>query len=1149
MDSQKPIAVLKAAAPGSQTEDSSYTSGSSTISEMSGHEVLAEVQVVDVDILSVHLEQETSTKKQQATSPLGTLRLDQCKLYGREEHIASVQDGLFRVKQKRLNQKLNATLEFVLISGPSGSGKTAVATSIQQDVEQSPSGVYLQGKFDLAVQKEPYTAFATALGDLCFRASDILGREAFEQFHKETVTNLDSLELHLLHGIIPSMSLIAPETALRTDFCNSIKLEDQKNRLHYGFLKFIRVASAAFCPLVFFLDDLQWADVSSLELLKVLISDQENTNLMVIGTYRSNEVNPDLSKMIQDLRLQQQDKKAPLKLTRQDSNRQSLLSKRGSMSKLLSPGEDLGTNLTLTELSLGNLTVKEVEHITMDLLSLTDHTVAAPLAQILHRRTFGNPNYLKTLITALHDDDLLSFNVGTTEWCWDLDEIEKSSFATDNVVDLARRGIQRNASKEMHHLLMCVACLGSICKEKCIRLIWKRSSVGNTGERLLQQLLNQAVKQMFLEQIGSSQFRFTHDAVKEAVISSICLGEINALRQKIGGILFEELTEEELEAMLFLVADLLHNTDWPGSKLSQLLLRAAQKAKGVSAFSSASFYALNGIKRLRNMWHGDENVQLAIKLHSIAAEAERCLGNLPHAKRLCETIIGQDSVPNIDKMQAHKILIDMLWNEEEDFEISLNYSLDCMGETIDCHFPRGKAGQALGALRAIKYMKMEKSIPSVKEINALPQMTDTSRLFGMELMSMATYSAFFAGKPTLMLMVLARRIQWSFRYGLHVSMAPAYATMASVFMHFLGDWERGLRMAEAAVQVMERAKELGVAANFEQEVLYRLHFLVSPWTQPARNLSNQLIDGYKTCMLHGDVQCAFNIIGVYIFNDLLSGKELKHLVADVHCYQTQMAALKYDKFGFFIGLAGQAALNLMAKTEHTTILSGGEGDDLNRQLWHQAQFVKRFLYAHFGEYEAGAQNSIEIGNEWLKSYPGVYFGYDAFHQAICLYGEARRIVQKQGKSCSLAPSMSQLPLYRKHAYKNHALIDSWVKKGAPNHVHHLSILDAERAALLSLGKKKSDPKEVCKLYEKAIVDSARGGFANHAAVTEERYADYLVGVDDLSEGLYHLDNAIQRFSDWGAVRKAEQLREKRASLIRQCSSSVRRTGPEASTVH
>jgi len=373
-------------------------------------------------------------------------------------------------------------------------------------------------------------------------------------------------------------------------------------------------------------------------------------------------------------------------------------------------------------------------------------------------------------------------------------------------------------------------------------------------------------------------------------------------------------------------------------------------------------------------------------------------------------------------------------------------------------------------------------------------------------------------------------------------MATAYATMASVFMHKLGDWERGRRMAAVAVQLVEKAKALGVCGDVEQDTVIRLHFLVTPWIKPARSVCTQLIDGYKTCMSHGDVDNAFKIIVAYEFSQLLSGKELKQLEADIQCYRPQMEALKYDKWDFQVGIVLQAALNLMGKTENTTILAGSVVEEKPgvRQLWHQVQFLKRFLCAHFGEYKTGAINSVKIGKEWLKAYPGVYYGYDAFHQAICLYAEAHNIAQNASSGCRLAPSTSgrTMSLYKEHAYRNHALIKSWVKSGGPNHVHHLSILDAEQAALLSC-MQKSKSKEVCKLYEKAIVDSVRGGFVNHAALTEERYADYLLEMDDKQEGIYHLENAIKRYSDWGAMRKVEFLREK---LVKVTCSPLAQNG-------
>mmetsp|Transcript_24393 Transcript_24393/g.67576 ORF Transcript_24393/g.67576 Transcript_24393/m.67576 type:complete len:1193 (-) Transcript_24393:65-3643(-) len=1104
----------------------------------------------DVRMIAPSLERETSNKIREAL-PIGTLQFDRHKLHGREEQAEKLRDAMLRVKKHNNNScDSDAATEFVLIDGASGSGKTVLATSIQDDVEHSSTGIYLQGKFDLTVREEPYTALATAFQDLCWRAEGILGQEAFEQFQADTVKNVDLLELRFLHGIIPSMGLIAtlPELGNGNGYEDSMLSQEQTNRLLHGFVKFIRVACMAFSPLVIFLDDLQWADVSSLDLLKALISERVPTNVMVIGTYRSDEANPDLSNLIGELRLSDKtgSTRPSLLLSSERSTRHVLLASMASgvsrSSRLFLPSEAFGSSLVLTEISLGNLMVDDVMAIVMDLLALEDESMAVPLAQILHRRTLGNPNFLKTLMAVLYEDNLLSYNIGMMQWRWDLDEIEKSSFASDNVIDLTRRGIERNSSKEMHHLLLCVACLGSICEEKYIRLVWKKSNAGQTSERLLQQLLKQAVDQMFLERIGNFQFRYSHDAVKEAVISLIPRAEFDALLQQAGGILFKQLTEEELDTMLFLVADLLHNSDWTNNKLSHLLLRAARKAKGVLAFSSASFYALHGIKRMPQSWVGDENIQLAVKLHSIAAEAERSLGNLSHAKLLCDTIIKQNHLPLFDKLKAHKILIDMLIHKEDNFDVSLEYTLDLMGKTVGLHFPRSKVGQGLAALRAIKQMKMEKTIPSSDEIENLPMMTDPMRMFGIELLQAAGFSAFFGGKPILMLLTLNQRIQWSLKHGFHPSMPAAFATMSSVFMHVMKDWEQGRRLAAASHQLLENAKACGRPCS-EGEVIVRLYMLVDPWTRPARSLSNYYIDGYKTCMLQGDVDSAFKVISTYMLNGLLSGKELKYVEEDAQRYQSQMAALKYDKWEFLLGLLSQASLNLMGRAENTITLTGKaveEPDDPGLlQHYHHTHFVVRFLCAHFGEYKAGAQDAIQIGHDWEKKYPGFLFGYDAFHKAICLYGEARVIAQLHRNRCNLLPPVSRptSALCKKHAYKYHAMIQSWVKSGAPNHVHHLSILDAEKSALLS-STQKGDFKEVCQLYEKSIRDSVRGGFVNHAALAEERYASYLVEIDSKDEGLYHLQNAIERFSDWGANRRAEQLRAKLGMLTRSSMAGI-----------
>eukprot|EP00523_Entomoneis_sp_CCMP467_P016987 CAMPEP_0168768602 /NCGR_PEP_ID=MMETSP0725-20121227/1967_1 /TAXON_ID=265536 /ORGANISM="Amphiprora sp., Strain CCMP467" /LENGTH=166 /DNA_ID=CAMNT_0008817977 /DNA_START=91 /DNA_END=587 /DNA_ORIENTATION=- len=140
----------------SETTFESSVYPTSVISAKSRHGMLTDDIKADIQIIAPSLERETSNKIREAL-PIGTLRFDRHKLYGREEQTAKLRNAVLRVKQKH-NSDDNATTEFFLIDGKSGSGKTVLATSIQVDVDNSSTGVFLQGKFDLTVREEPYTA-------------------------------------------------------------------------------------------------------------------------------------------------------------------------------------------------------------------------------------------------------------------------------------------------------------------------------------------------------------------------------------------------------------------------------------------------------------------------------------------------------------------------------------------------------------------------------------------------------------------------------------------------------------------------------------------------------------------------------------------------------------------------------------------------------------------------------------------------------------------------------------------------------------------------------------------------------------------------------------------------------------------------------
>ena len=63
-------------------------------------------------------------------------------------------------------------------------------------------------------------------------------------------------------------------------------------RMQRALLQFVQVLARPEHPLVIFLDDLQWVDAGSLELLVRLCEHDRIGHLLVVGAYRDNEVTP-----------------------------------------------------------------------------------------------------------------------------------------------------------------------------------------------------------------------------------------------------------------------------------------------------------------------------------------------------------------------------------------------------------------------------------------------------------------------------------------------------------------------------------------------------------------------------------------------------------------------------------------------------------------------------------------------------------------------------------------------------------------------------------------------------------------------------------------------------------------------------------------
>eukprot|EP00957_Ditylum_brightwellii_P100918 7691578-Ditylum_brightwellii.AAC.1 len=247
---------------------------------------------------------------------LNKLRFPASQLYGRETEKAHLRDALRRVCRRRRDsrgseeRRYSNTMpdkthncddkmpfpEMVLLSGLSGTGKSALAQNLSSIVNTTKN-LFVSGKFDQEKQSEPYTAFMSAFNRLCEITAPTQNLRTDLSEHSSILAIQSSLcssigsESALLTEIIPKLSLFFDNQEITTTNNKSADMgyETAKNKFNFLLRQFVR----AFCrekTLVLFLDDLQWADVASLELLKTLLLDRNNPGLLIIGSYRNDEV-------------------------------------------------------------------------------------------------------------------------------------------------------------------------------------------------------------------------------------------------------------------------------------------------------------------------------------------------------------------------------------------------------------------------------------------------------------------------------------------------------------------------------------------------------------------------------------------------------------------------------------------------------------------------------------------------------------------------------------------------------------------------------------------------------------------------------------------------------------------------------------------
>src|SRR5262245_12628521 len=720
------------------------------------------------------------------------------KLYGREREVETVLAAFDRTVK-------GSVPELVLVSGYSGIGKSSVVNELQP-VLVPPRGLFASGKFDQFKRDIPYATLGQAFRSL-IRPLLAKSETELDRWRRDLREALDE-NGQLIVDLVPELKIIIGDQPSVAE----VAAQDAQRRFHLVFRRFIGVFARPEHPLALFLDDLQWLDAATLDLLEHLLTGPELRHLLLIGAYRDNEVD------------------AAHPLTR----------KLDAIKR---------TGGTVNEISLGPLTREHLGELLADALRCApEHS--APLAELVQEKTGGNPFFTIQFLASLADEDMLAFDHDAACWSWDLNRMHAKGF-TDNVVDLMIGKLTR-LPLQTQTVLQQLACLGNLAETKTL------STVLEMSQAQVDAALSESVRQGLVEQVDGS-YKFIHDRVHEAAYSLIPEPLRAEAHVRIGRLLAAHASPQEREETIFNIVNQLNRgvtlitSREEREHLAELNLIAGRRAKASTAYASGLKYLVSGAALLGNDgWQRQRDLMFTLELER--AECEFLTGEFAAAdERL--TSLWSRTANGAERAALACIHIDVcteLLHSDRAVAVALNYL-----RHVGIEFPAHPTEDDVR--REYEQIRSQLGSRAIEDAVDLPLMSDLESLAVVDILTRILIPAAQTDQ-NLHALITSRAVRLSLERGNCDASCLAYLTFGTDTIQRLRDYKTAFRFGQVACELVE-ARGL---KRFEARVYAFFASFIAPWSKHVRttlDLQRRAFDaatrvgdltyaGYAACCLH-----------------------------------------------------------------------------------------------------------------------------------------------------------------------------------------------------------------------------------------------------------------------------------------------------------
>jgi PAS domain S-box-containing protein len=972
------------------------------------------------------------------------------RLYGREHETEALIDAFDQVIA-------TSVPALVLVSGYSGIGKSSVVNELHKALVP-PRGLFASGKFDQYKRDIPYATLAQAFQSIV-RA--VLGQSDAELARwREALREALGPNGQLIVNLVPELELVLGPQPPVADLAP----QDAKNRFQLLFRRFVAVFARQEHPLALFLDDLQWLDAATLDLLEHLLTHSDVRHLLLVGAYRDNEV--------------------------------------GASHPLMRTLEAIrAAGARVQEIVLAPLRLADVNRLIAEALHCEVER-ALPLAQLVHEKTGGNPFFAIQFFTALADDRLLAFDPVAPGWQWDMNRIRARSY-TDNVVELMAGKLKR-LSAPTQEALKRLACLGNTAEIATLTLVH-----GETAEAM-HAALWEAVQAGLVLRLESA-YAFLHDRIQQAAYSLVSEEQCAGLHLRIGRVLLASTPAEGRAEHVFEIVNQLNRAAAlipagdEREQLAELNLLAGRRAKASTAYASALNYLVAGAALLaQDCWERRHDLSFALELDR--AECEFLTGGLADAEQRL-TALSARAATMVERASVACLRIDL--------DVTLDQSARAVLPGLDYLRHLGIEWSAHPTAQDARreYQQIWSALGErpIEALVDLPLTGDPAALATLELLTKLAVPSWYTD-ANLLSVVICRAVSLSIEVGNCDASCFAYVTLGLLAGPHFGDYQAGFRFGRLGYDLVEQRG----LRRFRARTYMNFGNVVLPWTQHVRAGRELVRRAFEAANQVGDLVFAAFCCHHINTNLLAAGDPLDEAQAET---ERGLAFAQKMRFGLAIDLV-VPQLGLIRTLRGATPNFGCFDDeqfDEHRFERHLSEnpnlaiaecwYWIRKLQARFlaGDH-AAALEFAERAQGLLWTSPSL-FDTAEYHY----YGALTRAA-----ACDSAAA-GQQGQHVEALLAHHRQLEIWAENCPENFANRAALVGAEIARI------EGRVLDAMDLYERAIRSARASGFVHNEATANELAGRFYLARGLEKNGLAHLHDARACYALWGADGKTRQL--------------------------